>query len=87
MSGYVVALELAKGGSPCLDRGAGSCDASTSFPLRFFESSRAHHDLRGEASTPLPAFEENRYGSKSPGRAEQCRKTLRLRARPRTLAP
>lgn len=40
VNGYVVAMELATGGVPALERGAGPFDASASFPLRVFEPVR-----------------------------------------------
>lgn len=40
VNGYVVAMELATGGYPQLDRGAGPCAASASFPERVFHPSR-----------------------------------------------
>lgn len=40
VNGYVVAMELATGGTPALVRGAGPYRASASFPLRIFEPVR-----------------------------------------------
>jgi hypothetical protein len=41
--GYAVALELVTGGRPRIERGAGPCNASASFPLRVFEPLRVVH--------------------------------------------
>lgn len=43
VDGYTVALELATGGRPRVDRHSGPCAASASFPLRLFEPARVVH--------------------------------------------